>query len=105
MGIVGYLYIAGEGVGRGYLNMPAKTAAHFVTDPFSGGRMYLTGDKGRYHHNGGIEFIGRQDFMVKIRGLRVELGEIESVLVAHRQVTQAVVMVQQDEGNNERVVA
>ncbi len=94
MGAVGELCVGGAGVGRGYLGEPAKTAAVFVPDPFSGSaaaRLYRTGDLARQLVGGVIEYLGRADQQVKIRGFRIELGEIEAVLAAHPGVREAVV--------------
>ncbi|NGY63288.1 amino acid adenylation domain-containing protein [Lentzea sp. NEAU-D13] len=89
VGIPGELHVAGAGVGRGYLNDPERTAQAFVEDPFGGGLMYRTGDRVRYRTDGQLEFIGRRDNQVKIRGQRVELGEVESALRACPGVTDA----------------
>jgi len=95
--VIGELYIGGAGVAAGYLNQPAETATRFVQDPFAhGARMYRTGDLARYLVDGSIEFLGRVDHQVKVRGHRVELGEIEAVLAAHPGVRQAVVIVSRD---------
>ncbi len=99
-GTVGELFIGGIGVARGYDNDEKKTNAAFLKDPFidrMGGRMYKTGDLGRWMHNGNMEFIGRKDTQVKIRGFRVELGEIESVLAKHAQLKEAIVNVVKDQ--------
>jgi amino acid adenylation domain-containing protein len=87
---IGELYIGGTGIARGYLNQPELTTQHFSTDPFAktGGRMYRTGDLVRRRTDGALEFVGRTDHQVKVRGFRVELGEIESCLVQHPQVRQ-----------------
>jgi amino acid adenylation domain-containing protein len=92
-GIPGELYIAGAGVGLGYLNDPARTAASFVKDPFDTAdvRMYRTGDRARMRADGLVEFLGRIDFQMKIRGHRVEAGEIEAVLERHPSIRQALV--------------
>ncbi|MCK9898358.1 non-ribosomal peptide synthetase, partial [Frankia sp. AgB32] len=92
-GIVGDLYVAGTGVGRGYLNDAVTTATAFLADPFSdaGGCLYRTGDRVRYLTDGQLEFLGRRDGQVKVRGQRVELGEIEARLRALPRVTDAVV--------------
>ncbi|GLZ29104.1 pyoverdine synthetase D [Lentzea sp. NBRC 105346] len=89
IGIPGELYVAGVGVGLGYLNDPAKTEQAFVPDPFGGGIMYRTGDRVRHRADGQLEFLGRRDSQVKIRGQRVELGEVESALQALPGVTDA----------------
>ncbi|WP_252607192.1 lichenysin non-ribosomal peptide synthetase LicA [Bacillus paralicheniformis] len=92
-GVEGELYIAGDGVGRGYLNLPDMTADKFLEDPFvPGGFMYRTGDAVRWLPDGTVDFIGRKDDQVKIRGYRIELGEIESVLQGAPAVGKAVVI-------------
>ncbi len=89
----GVLHVAGEGLARGYLNLPAETREKFVPDPFfKGERMYFTGDLCRYNEYGEIEYIGRIDDQVKILGHRIELGEVESILRSCPQVNQAVVL-------------
>ncbi|GIH26292.1 non-ribosomal peptide synthetase [Acrocarpospora phusangensis] len=92
-GTVGTLYIGGTGLSRGYLNRPGLTAEMFVPDPFSGpgGRLFRTGDLARQRPDGAIELIGRQDHQVKVRGFRVELGEIELALGTHEGVSEAAV--------------
>jgi acyl carrier protein len=95
-------------VGRGYLDDPEKTAAAFVPDPFSlepGGRMYLTGDVGRWTAAGLLDFLGRKGTQVKVRGHRVELGEIEAAVARHPAVRQVAVLVRPDERGQERLVA
>ncbi|MBV9791548.1 MAG: amino acid adenylation domain-containing protein, partial [Chloroflexi bacterium] len=93
LGVPGELYIGGVGVARGYLNQPALTAEKFVPDPFSqpGARMYRTGDRARFRADGNLEFLGRIDEQVKVRGFRIELNEIEAVLSQHPAVREAVV--------------
>lgn len=106
--VLGELYIAGDGVGLGYLSQPGLTAEKFVPNPFSlepGARMYKTGDQAHYFKNGNIEFIGRIDHQVKIRGFRVELGEVESVIEDHPGVNHAAVVVREDTPGDKRLVA
>jgi thioester reductase-like protein len=89
----GLLYVAGDGLARGYLNLPIETLRKFVLDPFiKGERMYSTGDLCRYNADGNIEYIGRIDDQVKVRGHRIELGEIEAVLRSFPSVNQALVL-------------
>jgi amino acid adenylation domain-containing protein len=108
IGMVGELYIGGAGVGRGYLNRPALTAQCFVPDifrPGNGARLYRTGDLARYLPDGNIEFLGRSDTQIKYRGIRIELSEIEAVLLEHADVREAVVMLREDQNGRERLVA
>ncbi|HEV7518415.1 MAG TPA: amino acid adenylation domain-containing protein, partial [Thermoanaerobaculia bacterium] len=107
LGIVGELYIAGVGVGRGYVCRPDLTAEKFVPDPYAaepGARMYRSGDLARRLPDGAIEYLGRTDHQVKIRGLRIELGEIEAVLGQHPGVREAVVLVREDRPGDKRLV-
>ncbi|WP_045926269.1 surfactin non-ribosomal peptide synthetase SrfAA [Bacillus siamensis] len=97
-GTAGELYIAGDGVGRGYLNLPDLTAEKFLQDPFNeSGRMYRTGDMARWLPDGTIEYIGREDDQVKVRGYRIELGEIETVLRKAPGAAEAVVLARPDQ--------
>ncbi len=95
-GVKGEICVAGPCVGRGYVGDPAQTDRAFVPDPFEGGRLYRTGDIGRWLPDGTLEFFGRKDHQVKIRGHRIELGEIESVLAGCPGVAASVVVVHAD---------
>ncbi|HVG20478.1 MAG TPA: amino acid adenylation domain-containing protein, partial [Blastocatellia bacterium] len=108
LGVAGELHIGGDGLARGYLNRPELTADKFIPDPFGGApgaRLYRTGDLARYLVSGELEFLGRIDHQVKIRGVRVELGEIEQTLVQHGQVRECVVVAGDDSAGNKRLVA
>jgi amino acid adenylation domain-containing protein len=98
IGIPGELYLGGAGVARGYLGRPKLTAERFLPDPFDpGGRIYRTGDVVRYLPDGRLSFLGRRDDQLKIRGFRVELGEIEHVLAEHPSITGAAVVATDDD--------
>ncbi len=108
VGVPGEIYFSGEGLSRGYLGRPELTAERYLPDPFSGepgGRMYRTGDLGRRLAGGGLDFLGRLDHQVKVRGHRVELGEIESLLVAHPGVREAAVVATEEAAGGHRLVA
>ena len=107
IGVVGEVCLSGRGVARGYHDRPLHTARSFRPDPWSdepGARLYRTGDLGRWRAGGGLELIGRNDHQVKVRGFRIECGEIEAVLRAHRDVRQAAV-VTADRGGEATLVA
>jgi amino acid adenylation domain-containing protein len=108
IGVAGELYVGGVGLARGYVNRPELTAERFVPDPFSaepGQRLYRTGDVGRFATDGALEYIARLDEQLKIRGHRVEPGEIEAALHAMPGVREAVVLGHQEEGMQRRLVA
>jgi amino acid adenylation domain-containing protein len=108
VGKPGEIYIGGPGVAREYLNRPELTAERFIADPFSGaedGRLYRSGDLGQWREDGNIEFLGRNDLQVKIRGNRVELGEIEAQLAAAPGVRDVAVLAGEDTAGVRRLVA
>jgi amino acid adenylation domain-containing protein len=103
--VPGQLYISGVGVAKGYWRDEERTRASFVLHPRTGERLYRTGDMGRYLPDGNIEFLGRADFQIKIRGYRVELGEIEAALSQHESVREAIVVAREETPGDKRLVA
>ncbi|MFN7985362.1 MAG: amino acid adenylation domain-containing protein [Vicinamibacterales bacterium] len=105
-GIAGEIFIAGDGVAEGYHQRDELTADRFLPDPYRpGGRMYRTGDVGRWSNDGRLEHLGRTDHQVKVRGFRIELGEIESTLVAHPAIRRAIVLTRDAGVGDVRLVA
>ena len=99
IGVVGELYVGGAGLSRGYLGCPDLAAEKFIPDPFSdkrGSRLYKTGDLARHLANGNLEFAGRVDYQVKVRGFRIELSEIEAALRQHPAIRESVVIARED---------
>ena len=108
IGVAGELYIGGLNVARGYLNRAELTAEKFLPDPFGdegGGRLYRTGDRVRRRRDGNVEFLGRFDDQIKLRGFRIELNEVESVLMNHASVREAVAVIRERAGEEPRLVA
>ncbi|WP_038223419.1 AMP-binding protein, partial [Xanthomonas maliensis] len=108
IGVAGEIYIGGDGVALGYVNRPALTAERFLPDLFSGkpgARLYRSGDLGRWRTDGVLEYLGRNDGQVKVRGFRVEVGEIESALQTHPAVATAIVMQREDVPGLKQLVA
>ena len=108
VGVAGELWLGGEGLARGYFKRPELTAEKFIPDGLSGqsgARLYRTGDMARYLPDGNIEYLGRVDQQVKIRGIRVELGEIESALIKHPAIQEAVVLFREYRPSDNRLVA
>lgn len=98
IGVPGELCVAGEGLARGYLNLPDLTREKFIQNPYGEGRLYRSGDLARWMPNGSIEYLGRIDQQVKIRGFRIELGEIENKLCKHEQIQQVAVVLKEVDG-------
>ncbi len=108
VGVQGELYIGGDGLALGYHNDPERTAEQFLSNPFSeepGARLYRTGDLARYLPEGNLEFLGRIDQQVKMRGFRIEIAEVEAALSRNPHVQQAVVILQEDSPENKRLLA
>jgi acyl-coenzyme A synthetase/AMP-(fatty) acid ligase/acyl carrier protein len=107
-GEAGAVYIGGAGVSRGYINHPELTAERFIPNPFGGalaGQLYRTGDRARFLPNGQLEFLGRIDDQVKMRGYRIELNEIGCALSRHPSIQSSVVTAREDERGNKQLVA
>jgi acyl-coenzyme A synthetase/AMP-(fatty) acid ligase len=108
IGVAGELHVGGDGLARGYLNLPELTAEKFIKHPFSNdpqARLYKTGDRARYLPDGNIEFLDRIDNQVKLRGYRIELGEIETVLNQNPAIREAVVTLREDSPGDKRLIA
>lgn len=106
LGVVGELYVAGEGLAKGYLNQDKLTNERFISNPFvAGSRLYKTGDLARWQNDGNLEYIGRIDEQVKIRGFRIELGEIEQTIISTKLATDAIVIAKADKTVDKRLIA
>ena len=108
VGVTGELLVGGDGLANGYLHQEELTAERFISDPFSNepdARLYRTGDLVRWRADGELEFMGRLDHQVKVRGFRIEMGEIEAALLQHSAVRETVVVVREEEAGDKRIVA
>jgi amino acid adenylation domain-containing protein len=108
VGVVGELYVGGDGLARGYLNRPELNAEKFIPNPYGRSpseRLYRTGDLAKYTADGNIEFMGRIDFQVKIRGFRIEIGEVESAIARHELVQDVIVIAKDDPLGNKSLIA
>lgn len=105
IGVAGELCVAGDGVGKGYLNRPELTAEKFIHNPFGKGILYRTGDFAYWREDGSIIYVGRNDDQVKVRGIRIELGEIENAVANMEGISQAVVIVRENEENRQILCA
>ena len=106
IGVVGELYVGGDGLAKGYLHRPELTAEKFISNPYSlSERLYRTGDLAKYAVDGNIEFMGRIDFQVKIRGFRIEIGEVEAAIARHEYVQDVIVIVKDDPLGNKSLIA
>jgi amino acid adenylation domain-containing protein len=106
IGVPGEIYIGGAGLARGYLNRPDITQERFIAHPFSKqGKLYKSGDLARYLPNGDIEYLGRIDHQVKLRGFRIEIGEIEAAIHQHSEIREAVIIVTEERQDDKRLVA
>ncbi len=105
VGVAGDLYVGGIGVARGYLGRPELTAARFIANPFGAGRIYKTGDVARYQPDGQLEFLGRSDDQVKLRGFRIEPGEIDVAIAEHPGVREVLTIAREDTPGERRLVS
>jgi amino acid adenylation domain-containing protein len=106
LGIIGEMYIGGDGLARGYFNQEELTNEKFITNPFNEGEIiYKTGDLARWLPDGNIEFVGRKDDQVKVRGYRIELGEIEHALLKNKEIESAIVLCRSNQSNEKDIVA
>jgi len=105
IGVVGEIYISGDSLGKGYLNNPKLTEEKFIDNPFNpGAKIYKTGDLAKWLPNGNIEFIGRADNQVKLRGFRIELSEIENILLKNDYVKKAIAVINTNNNGEKYIV-